>query len=132
MRQTTLLNFYNTQTWAHSLALTPGTNIAGSWGVTPQRTERTTSPGTPVGGAGSLDGAFLLSEADVLQLFPNNTARRATFADGGSAQWWLRSPGTAADVMIVNTPGNLGSHAPAGHTTTVRGIRPALLLSELP
>jgi len=131
MRNSTLVNFYNTQSWAHSLALTPGTNIAGSWGVTPQRTELTTSPGTPVGGVGSLDGAFLLSEADVLLFMPNATARTATLAGGGAAEWWMRSPSSASRAMRVSTNGSLND-SNVSNTGTGRGIRPALLLSELP
>ncbi|MCL2866113.1 MAG: DUF6273 domain-containing protein [Lachnospiraceae bacterium] len=130
MRNVILPDFYNSQSWAHSLALSPGTDTVGSWEVAPERTERTTSSGTPVV-AGGLDGAFLLSEADVLQFMPNGTARQATLANGSAALWWLRSPDTSTHAMLVCMNGTLYNGA-AGFTNDYRGIRPALLLSELP
>ena len=131
IRNTALLNFYNTQTWAHSLALAPGTNIVGSWGVVPSRTEFTVSPGTPAGGVGTLDGAFLLSEADVLNtaFFPTQASRMATNVTGGTASWWLRSTANATAAIRVNTFANVGNNATSN---TTLGVRPALLLSALP
>jgi len=128
--RTALTNFYNTQTWAHTLAREPGTTHAnGTWnfagGTVGWNTEITTSPGV----AASTNGAFLLSYADVLAFFPTPASRVAQNTTGGGAIWWLRSPNNATGARSVGTNGGFFNN---NASTTNRGFRPALILTNLP
>lgn len=72
--------------------------------------------------------AFALSVADVNHL--TATGSFSSVADRGtSIAWWLRTPATDTNAWNVQTTGSFVNNA---HTSTFRGIRPALIIHQQP
>ncbi len=91
-----------------------------------------------VGGNNTTDKLFLLSYADAFQYFKRDADRKAkatayairegAFAgSGGSAAWWLRSPGTSTYKAAYITRGGYSSNDYAENKTY--GIRPVLWIN---
>jgi len=128
-----LRRFFETQTWAHGLALEPGSTETNGFAATAAvvNIELTTSPGT-VAATNSVNGAFALSISDVNFFLPDATGangRQAQTSGGLDHGWWLRSPANSTSARTVNRD---GAHTATQTFTAHFGARPAMLLSELP
>jgi hypothetical protein len=136
IRTVTLKDLYqNDLAWAHSYAVLPNRGDSAWSQNNNETTNLTKSTGTAVpttGGDAYLDGAFLLSYADMftgLYGFVNNSTEydtsRVVTGTGAERWWWLRSPGAA------NNPWEVGRYGDGmtDDASTLRGLRPALLLN---
>jgi len=128
-----LVEFYNTQTWAHGLAILPASSTPEAWGMRNisnggDHDDLTVSSGVLAGGPGTLDGAFLLSTCDLDVYFARMADRATVYTDGTYALWWTRSPANDSQVIRVTDSGGRF----IGNASTTSGIRPVMILSELP
>jgi len=141
IRNVDLADIYKYQLqWAHDYAMLP--TINAGWTAVNNTTEISTSSGVLVkdrtDGGGYLDGCFLLSYNDLLQLgygfdpVANKTdnARidvQITQPGVGTARaWWLRTPSTGAAVRYVQASGDASAGAGANFTAY---LRPAMFLN---
>jgi len=81
-------------------------------------------------GNDTTDYVFLLSLAEAKLYFPSDAARVARNGRGGSAYWWLRSPG--ADPILAATVGSDGKpgFSGSGVDYRTRDVRPALWVTK--
>ena len=141
MRTDRLTDFYASQTWAHNVAVLPGSSTGttgfGTFDAIFNLTEVTTSTGIMMSTRGdNLDGAFLLSQGDVVNAnfgFSTGTAAHASRVarlqgtQGGTA-WWLRTPDShPMGVRNVSTAGIAFSMGFASNLTET--LRPALIIN---
>jgi len=146
IRNNDLKSLYENQfQWAHSYAIKPGTTDPGTWDIAGGGSdfwrltnELTTSTGNAVN-ADTINGAFLLSSADVVNTgfgFPSSqgnnasrVARTLSVVDPGTgtaSRWWSRSPAVATTVYVSDVNGNCNT---TNGISQSDALRPALLLN---
>jgi len=141
IRNGAVLDFFNSQTWAHDLAILPDSSMVNGLNLPNNAVgadiEFTVSTGTMMSGLpNNYDGAFLLSYADMNTFFFTNESRLANnhHVEGVHAGYWLRGfyNGVPSNVVrVITMNGGMGGWNGIARGD-VRGIRPAMILTELP